>query len=59
LKKQGFHPLSILFELLIPVNAELLPLDEGKKLYQAFLEGSHQTDDDEFYTQQIERCEDL
>jgi len=44
---------------LISVNAELLPFHEGEKLYQAFLEGSHQTDDNEFYTQQIERCEDL
>ena len=42
-----------------PLNAELLHIPKGKKEYQAFVERSHQTDDNEFYIPQIERCVDL
>jgi len=42
-----------------PLNAELLHIPKGKKEYQAFVERSHQTDDNEFYIPQIERCADL
>ncbi|MGB4705078.1 MAG: helix-turn-helix domain-containing protein [Candidatus Saccharicenans sp.] len=42
-----------------PLNAELLHIPKGKKEYQAFVERSHQTDDNEFYIPQIERCSDL
>jgi len=42
-----------------PLKAELLHIPKGKKEYQAFVERSHQTDDNEFYIPQIERCSDL
>ena len=42
-----------------PLNSELLHIPKGKKEYQAFVERSHQTDDNEFYIPQIERCADL
>jgi len=42
-----------------PLKAELLHIPKGKKEYQAFVERSHQTDDNEFYIPQIERCADL
>jgi len=42
-----------------PLRAELLHIPKGKKEYQAFVERSHQTDDNEFYIPQIERCVDL
>ncbi|NPV82908.1 MAG: transposase [Candidatus Aminicenantes bacterium] len=42
-----------------PLKAELLPTPRGKKEYQAFVERSPQTDDNEFYIPQIERFEDL
>ncbi|NPV83098.1 MAG: helix-turn-helix domain containing protein [Candidatus Aminicenantes bacterium] len=42
-----------------PLKAELLHIPKGKKEYQAFVERSPQTDDNEFYIPQIERCRDL
>lgn len=42
-----------------PLNAELIHIPKGKKECQAFVERSHQTDNNEFYIPQIERCEDL
>ncbi len=42
-----------------PLQAELVHIPKGKKEYQAFVERSHQTDDNEFYIPQIERCADL
>lgn len=39
-----------------PLGACLLHIPKGKKEYQAFVERSHQTDDNEFYLPQIERC---
>ncbi len=41
------------------LRAKLVRIPKGKKEYQAFVEGSHQTDDNEFYIPQIERCADL
>jgi len=42
-----------------PHKAELLHIHRGKKEYQAFVEWSNQTDGNEFYIPQIERCSDL
>ncbi|MEM2144799.1 MAG: hypothetical protein QW279_05525 [Candidatus Jordarchaeaceae archaeon] len=42
-----------------PLRAELLHIPKGKKEYQAFVERSHQTDDNEFYIPRIESWEDL
>ncbi|MBC7361652.1 MAG: transposase, partial [Candidatus Aminicenantes bacterium] len=46
-------------KIFTPLKAELLHIPKGKKEYQAFVERSHQTDDNEFYIPQIERCADL
>jgi len=42
-----------------PLHSKLIHIPKGKKEYQAFVERSHQTDDNEFYIPQIERCGDL
>ena len=42
-----------------PLNAKLIHIPKGKKEYNAFVERSHQTDDNEFYIPQIELCRDL
>lgn len=39
-----------------PLRAELLHIPRGKKEYQAFVERSHQIEDNKFYIPQIERC---
>lgn len=46
-------------EVFSPLKAEPRHIPKGKKEYQAFVERSHQTDDNEFYIPQIERCADL
>jgi len=42
-----------------PLGAKLIHIPKGKKEYNAFVERSHQTDDNEFYIPQIELCKDL
>lgn len=44
-------------EIFGPLNSVLVHIPSGKKEYNAFVERSHQTDDNEFYIPQIERCE--
>jgi len=44
-------------EIFHPLNSSLFHIPVGKKEYNAFVERSHQTDDNEFYIPQIERCE--
>ena len=46
-------------KVIAPLEVELVHIPKGKKEYQAFVERSHQTDDNEFYIPQIERCVDL
>ena len=42
-----------------PLNAKLIHIPKGRKEYNAFVERSHQTDDNEFYIPQLELCKDL
>ncbi|MEM3362608.1 MAG: integrase core domain-containing protein [Candidatus Micrarchaeia archaeon] len=42
-----------------PLGAKLIHIPKGKKEYNAFVERSHQTDDNEFYIPQLEVCRDL
>jgi hypothetical protein len=42
-----------------PLNARLIHIPKGRKEYNAFVERSHQTDDNEFYIPQLELCKDL
>ncbi|MEM3580678.1 MAG: integrase core domain-containing protein, partial [Candidatus Bathyarchaeia archaeon] len=42
-----------------PLNTKLIHIPKGKKEYNAFVERSHQTDDNEFYIPQLELCKDL
>lgn len=42
-----------------PLHSKLIDIPKGKKEYQAFVERSHQTDDNEFYMPQIQACADL
>ena len=42
-----------------PLNVRLLHIPKGKKECNAFVERSHQTDDNEFYIPQLELCQDL
>ncbi len=42
-----------------PLNARLLHIPKGKKEWNAFVERSHQTDDNEFYIPQLELCYDV
>ena len=42
-----------------PLGARLIHIPKGKKEYNAFVERSHQTDDNEFYIPQLELCKDL
>ncbi len=42
-----------------PLNARLIHIPKGKKEYNAFVERSHQTDDNEFYIPQLELCRDI
>ena len=44
---------------LTPLKAELVHIPKGKKEYQAFVERSHKSYDNDFYIPQIERCADL
>ncbi len=42
-----------------PLGARVIHIPKGRKEYNAFVERSHQTDDNEFYIPQIELCKDL
>ncbi|MCM8810536.1 MAG: transposase, partial [Candidatus Omnitrophica bacterium] len=44
-------------EIFSKLNAKLIHIPKGKKEYNAFVERSHQTDDNEFYIPQLDRCE--
>ncbi|MBC7363213.1 MAG: hypothetical protein H5U07_01560 [Candidatus Aminicenantes bacterium] len=44
-------------KVFVPLQAELLHIPKGKKEYQAFVERSHQTDDNEFYIPALRRPE--
>jgi len=44
-------------EIFNPLGSILIHIPKGKKEYNAFVERSHQTDDNEFYIPQIERTE--
>jgi hypothetical protein len=41
------------------LNAKLVHIPKGKKEFNAYVERSHQTDDNEFYIPQLQRCESL
>jgi len=43
-------------EIFKPLRSILIHIPKGKKEYQAFVERSHQTDDNEFYIPQIALC---
>jgi transposase len=45
-------------EMLEPLQARLIHIPKGKKEWNAFVERSHQTDDNEFYIPQLELCQD-
>jgi putative transposase len=42
-----------------PLQARLIHIPKGKKGWNAFVERSHQTDDNEFYIPQLELCQDV
>jgi|GEM_PF-3204312 len=42
-----------------PLCAKLIHIPKGKKEFNAYVERSHGTDDNEFYIPQLERCNDL
>lgn len=42
-----------------PLNARLIHIPKGKKEWNAFVDRSHQTDDNEFYIPQLELCQDV
>jgi transposase len=42
-----------------PLNGRLIHIPKGRKEYNAFVERSHQTDDNEFYIPQLELCRDV
>ena len=42
-----------------PLGAELIHIPKGKKEWNAYVERSHQTDDNEFYIPQLELCESV
>ena len=42
-----------------PLHARLIHIPKGKKEWNAFVERSHQTDDNEFYIPQLELCQDV
>jgi putative transposase len=42
-----------------PLNSRLIHIPKGKKEWNAFVERSHQTDDNEFYIPQLELCQDV
>lgn len=46
----------VIFE---PLGAKLIHIPKGRKEYNAFVERSHQTDDNEFYVPQLELCKSL
>ena len=46
-------------EIFEPLDARLIHIPKGKKEWNAFVERSHQTDDNEFYIPQLELCQDL
>ena len=42
-----------------PLQTKLIHIPKGKKEWNAFVERSHQTDDNEFYIPQLELCQDV
>lgn len=42
-----------------PLGVKLIHIPKGRKEYNAFVERSHQTDDNEFYIPQLELCKNL
>ena len=46
-------------QIFAPLRAKLIHIPKGKKEWNAFVERSHQTDDNEFYIPQLDLCQDV